>query len=695
MPTLTDEELAKKYGAGSHAGASDSDLTKKYGEATPDMNNDANTQFEADHKLDGGWLKRGAKAFGADVAGAAQGVAESFPGVKEIGDVSRGDWPSLVHHLTPGSGVVDKFNEIQGIGADDARRKAEGYSIPYRGAAAVAQGVGIADPNAMEAAAKKGDTAGVVGHTALPVIGAALGADSATGGHAVKAVGEGISSAREGIGKKIWEPPTPARNIDGVSVGAQPAPGKLTRGADMGARAVGFVGGGALGGAVGLPGYGEFGAGMLGQGVAPSMMERMFPEPKAWEEGRLKDRALNDQAESLEKRGKQQETLDAKAAREEKAKAREAKEAEKKAKALGGVPLLNENPKAINLPQIHGGEEAPTSATQAMPVGEGPHAFEPTSQAVGEAPAAAPAPFSKLPNRLTKAQQEQIHPKPFDQSSLLKDLPSTEENLDFGHKDLAPPKKAGKSAFAGTDEKFPNGFHADDETGSPNEGGIFSRLPTGKGSMPKAGKPAGIPAPEISTNGHKPGIALPAPPPEFEPTSQGGRSAVAEAKGVGHNIGGTAKPGQTVLRLPEASVPSGVNPANAGSIPRESLLKMAESGDKGAQEQLRNLGQKMIITPEELHGKRGGAVSFDENGNVKRDDGSGQPERRAEARPQYTYKPSEKATTMSAKPKDLGPEFREGEKAHELERNKAILRNPRATAEEKQIASARIRESQQ
>lgn len=56
------------------------------------------------------------------------------------------------------------------------------------------------------------------------------------------------------------------------------------------------------------------------------------------------------------------------------------------------------------------------------------------------------------------------------------------------------------------------------------------------------------------------------------------------------------------------------------------------------------------------------------------------------------YKPSEKVQTMSAKTKDLGPEWRAGEAAHELERNKEILRNPKATEEDKRIAQSRMDE---
>lgn len=66
----------------------------------------------------------------------------------------------------------------------------------------------------------------------------------------------------------------------------------------------------------------------------------------------------------------------------------------------------------------------------------------------------------------------------------------------------------------------------------------------------------------------------------------------------------------------------------------------------------------------------------------------------AEAATKTGYKPSEKASTMSAAPRDLGPEFNAGEREHEIQRNKSIIRNPRATPEEIAIAKARLKEAQ-
>jgi hypothetical protein len=56
------------------------------------------------------------------------------------------------------------------------------------------------------------------------------------------------------------------------------------------------------------------------------------------------------------------------------------------------------------------------------------------------------------------------------------------------------------------------------------------------------------------------------------------------------------------------------------------------------------------------------------------------------------YKPSEKAQNLSAPTRDLGPEFQAAQMTHEMERNKAILRNPSATPQEKGIAQQRLDE---
>src|SRR5262249_13782433 len=62
----------------------------------------------------------------------------------------------------------------------------------------------------------------------------------------------------------------------------------------------------------------------------------------------------------------------------------------------------------------------------------------------------------------------------------------------------------------------------------------------------------------------------------------------------------------------------------------------------------------------------------------------------ANDRPQVKYKPSEKTQTLSEKAKDYGREFNSQEWQEEIRRNEGILRNPNATAEDKQIAGDRL-----
>lgn len=70
------------------------------------------------------------------------------------------------------------FDKMPGVGPDVQgsvqqiqdwqRRKAEGYGVPYSVVAGVGQTLGI-NPTAMEAAAKRGDTAGIYGHALTDV----------------------------------------------------------------------------------------------------------------------------------------------------------------------------------------------------------------------------------------------------------------------------------------------------------------------------------------------------------------------------------------------------------------------------------------------------------------------------------------------------------------------------------------------
>jgi hypothetical protein len=129
------------------------------------------TQFEKERTPQGSPTWRAVKAFGSDVGGA----------LSSVGDIVTGG---------PLGAIASAPKQAAALVLADQNRKEAGYSPLYRGAAALG---GIAGVNAegMEEAAKHGDTAGVVGHTALPAIGAAMGADQAlTGGKATGALGK-------------------------------------------------------------------------------------------------------------------------------------------------------------------------------------------------------------------------------------------------------------------------------------------------------------------------------------------------------------------------------------------------------------------------------------------------------------------------------------------------------------------------
>lgn len=149
------------------------------------------TRFEQERTPEGSALERGAKAFGSDVLGAARGMAEMVPGVKSAEDLYHGDALKAIGHLTPGPDFGEMSEKVKALQEGDVARKEKGYTPLYRGAAALGQISGTVDPTGMEEAAEHGDTAGVVGHTVLPAIGAAVGADKALTG------GKGMALAKE------------------------------------------------------------------------------------------------------------------------------------------------------------------------------------------------------------------------------------------------------------------------------------------------------------------------------------------------------------------------------------------------------------------------------------------------------------------------------------------------------------------
>lgn len=186
-----------------------------------------------------GPVMRGLKAVGSDVANAGMGLANAVPGVKTVGAIARGDLPGAAMSLIPGADVSEKLQQMSQLVKHDTSRGKEGYSPLYRGVAAAGEATGVVDPTGMEESAKHGDTAGVVGHTVLPLAGAAVGADSAlTGGKGLKAVGEAASSPirsmREVAGRSLYDEAGKIRNPYEVAVKKLiPDPGEAARGAQQ------------------------------------------------------------------------------------------------------------------------------------------------------------------------------------------------------------------------------------------------------------------------------------------------------------------------------------------------------------------------------------------------------------------------------------------------------------------------------
>jgi len=151
------------------------------------------TQFEKDREpATGPALLRGAKAVGSDVLNIARGTGEAL--------------------LKGPTGVAASAPEqaAQMFLADQSRKR-EGYGPSYRTAAGIGSLAGI-DASGMEEAARHGDTAGIVGHTVVPLAGAAVGADEAlTGGKGLRSIG--------GIGGKAVEsiPKTPSGRLSPVT----------------------------------------------------------------------------------------------------------------------------------------------------------------------------------------------------------------------------------------------------------------------------------------------------------------------------------------------------------------------------------------------------------------------------------------------------------------------------------------------
>lgn len=241
------------------------------------------------------------------------------------------------------------------------------------------------------------------------------------------------------------------------------------------------------------------------------------------------------------------------------------------------------------------------------------------------------------------------------------------------------------------------------ELGSLENPGFHSKIPT---RMPKPA-PVEVPTPELGTP-ENPGWHSKIPtrmppsaetlvpePPLGSPENPGwhskvpnrmprtGASAVAPEPAVGE---GPALPKAQVVKLPVPHEPlPGENPGFMASIPRGRLLDLGRQGRSGAGQQLQNIGKSVLYVPEEYPGPRQPAIEAAPEASLQH----------VGVKPVTEYRPSEKAGVMSGKRKDLGPEFESGEQAHEIERNKSILRNPKATPEDRRIAQTRLDEMEE
>jgi hypothetical protein len=592
---LTEEELDKKYGGGvksspsaqggaaAGGGPSEAELNKKYGEAPSD--NTQKTVLETNTPA----IPKSYGFTGGNVfANIGRGVKELAGGVADMGkDVL----------FPPGKTEGDKLkylgNKYIFDPADEQAKKAQTASSPWESighsvasalpivgpwAAGLGEQAGTGDVGgalsrgATQVAA--GELAGKVGPRLLPKVSArgvgervgSLGTSGETPVLSAPPIGQDIRDVRAGVGKKIWQPPTPTRNVEGVDVPGKPAAGALTKKADLLAKAGGFVGGGAIGGALGMPGFGEFGGGVMGGAVAPSLMEHMFPEPKEWSAGRERENAFTDKATELEKRGKQQDLIDAKSARENRLVKAEDVRQQKAALKASQNPFANM--------RGSGDFYQPSSA-------------QPTEMASGS------------PNGNPAALQASgwKGPKP---TVAIPELGSP-ENPGW-HSPLS--------------KRMPKAKVATPELGSAENPGLHSNMPTGRGSMPKVEAELG----SVDNPGFHSPLSSRMPK---KPSAVAAPSLMASGKGWEEPQSSVAAPtvgaDADVMRLPvPRDAGPGINPNYAASIPRGELTEMSKRGVAGAGHHMQQLGKKVIYMPEEILGGKKDKIEFDKDGNVRR-----------------------------------------------------------------------------
>lgn len=142
------------------------------------------------------------------------------------------------------------------------------------------------------------------------------------------------------------------------------------------------------------------------------------------------------------------------------------------------------------------------------------------------------------------------------------------------------------------------------------------------------------------------------------------------------------------LQRPSSGPPQLPSEGRPATWTNETVRELASWGDPDAIEQARARGFGRIpLKYESVQTNPKSVTSFTQEGQPV--------EQPPVTRPQTTYKPSEKATTMSGEVRNLGPEFNAQQWQEEISRNEAVLRNPRATPDEVRIASDRLRDARE
>jgi hypothetical protein len=130
------------------------------------------------------------------------------------------------------------------------------WEVPVAGAGSL---VGMSAQSAREHA-RRGEGGSIVGEAAVPIA-MAIGGELASQTGLVPRAAEKAGAARESVGDAIHNPET----------------GRMTSGAARVARTSGIIAGGGAGHLIPIPGAGSAGA-LAGYTLAPSILERMFPE---------------------------------------------------------------------------------------------------------------------------------------------------------------------------------------------------------------------------------------------------------------------------------------------------------------------------------------------------------------------------------------------------------------------------------